>query len=174
MPKSGRLLICAAVLAGAVCFYGCSGDSYDDDPSWVKTLTIYLNVADQDGEPLEGATVWVDGSSVQNRTDDDYRRLGNRFPPDWRGWRYNWSGGPFRFDVRDCYADICTIEILVSKTGWETQRTSITFDRWDPDDISMRQTFVMEPDRDVRSAAAVSDAPEPPELISLSDPDWQG
>lgn len=166
---------------------GCSGDDdywYDDDDyyddrddyrtgSWQKTLFVYLNVADQDGDPLKGATVWVDGRQQEQRTDDEYSRLGDQFPPDWAGWRYNWSGGPFWIDLRDC-SGRCRIEILVSKTGYETQRTTITLEREDPDEIYMRQTFVMEEQVGSAQAGAVSDAPQPAEMISLNAPDWEG
>lgn len=160
---------------------GCSGDWCEDDYcrddrddwSYQKTLFIYLNVADQDGEPLEGATVWVDGSQMQERTAADYRQLGSQFPPDWRGWNYNWSGGPYWIDLRDCSNRRCTIEILVSKTGYETQRTTITLTRYDPNEIYMRQTFVMEQRVGAAAADGVVDAPQAAELISLTRPDWR-
>ncbi len=169
MRKLSLLLRPLALVSLAVSFAaltGCDSDWYDDeDGAYVKSLFIYLNVADQDGEALEDATVWVDGSQQNDRTDDSYRRLGNQFPPDWRGWRYNWSNGWYRFDVRDCMHQVCTIEIMVSRTGYQTQRTYITFGRGDPDEIYMRQTFVME-QTEVASAAIV-DCPNPPEVISL-------
>ncbi|MFW5868787.1 MAG: hypothetical protein ACOCX2_13270 [Armatimonadota bacterium] len=186
-----RATICLTLLAIAVvAMTGCSGDPYDDDyyyddrhyyddhhydtGSYEKTLFVYLNIGDQDGEPLEGATVWVDSRQQEERSDDEYRRLGEQFPPDWAGWRYNWSGGPYWIDLRDCSGYICDIEIVVSKSGYETQRTTVPMRRDDPDEIYMRQTFVME--RQVGSAALgnVIDAPQPPEMISLTDPQWEG
>ncbi len=150
---------------------------YDDDDyedgSTEKTLFVYLNVGDQDGNPLEGATVWVDSRQQENRTEDQYDELGDQFPEGWRGWRYNWSGGPFWIDLRDCSNRECMIEILVSKTGYDTQRTTITLEQQDPDEVYMRQTLVMERQVGVGSARVV-DAPQEPELISLDDPDWRG
>ncbi len=184
-----RLLACLTLLAvTAVILIGCSGDDdyyrddryYRDDPirhdpgSTQKTLFVYLNVADQDGEPLEGVTVWVDSRQQDERTADEYRRLGEQFPPDWRGWRYNWSGGPYWIDLRDCANLRCTIEILVSRSGYETQRTTIPMERHNPDEIYMRQTFVMERRIGAASVDTVVDAPQPAEMISLEDPDWRG
>lgn len=175
MFNTAKVLLCAALLAGTFWLSGCAGeeDHRYRSTSTTKLLEIFLNVATPDGRPLEGATVWVDGSVQPNRTRGTYQHLDSRFPPDWRGWQYNWFGGPFRFDLRDTYSRTVNIEILVSKTGWRTQRSTIPISRSSPDDIAMRQTFVMQ--REVRTYAVptVVDATEPPELISLSDPAWQ-
>jgi len=151
---------------------GCGSDFwYEDD--WLyddvtytspwKNLDIYLNVADQDGDPVRGATVWVDGTLQEDKTGADYDALANSFPPGWRGWLYNWSGGPFQFDLRNVSSSI-QVEILVSKTGYRSQRTTIRIHRDDPDDISMRQTFVME--RSVNPSEAPTDAIHPAEKIA--------
>lgn len=175
----------ALLIVAVVSLLGCEGyeddyyyddhyydDNYRDDPgSYQKTLFIYLNVGDQDGQPLADATVWVDGSQQENRTEDEYRALGSQFPPDWAGWRYNWSGGPYWIDLRDCSNRRCSIQILVSKTGYETQRTTVTLDRDDPDEIYMRQTFVMEEQVGPASLQTIVDAPQAPEMISLAHPD---
>ncbi len=180
MHNTGRLLLCATLLVSVAWLSGCAGeDDYRHRPSPTKLLEIYLNVATPEGEPLEGATVWVDGSAQSHRTGDSYQRLDSSFPPDWRGWEYNWAGGPFRFDTRDFPRHGANIEILVSKTGWQTPRTTIPFGHDAPDDLFMRQTFVME--RQVGAASVdspdtedVHDITEPPEIISISDPGWRG
>lgn len=179
MKSAGKIMLCATLLAGAVWMSGCAGESddYRYRPSPTKLLEIYLKVARPDGQPLEGATVWVDGSAQSHRTDDSYLRLGSDFPPDWRGWEYNWFGGPFRFDTRDFPRHGASIEILVSKEGWRTARTTITFGPDAPDDLFMRQTFVMER-LTVATASAedgadeIVDVAEAPEVISLSAPSW--
>ncbi len=167
-----RLLISIAIAAAVVLLAaGCGSDFwyddyyYDDydDTSPRKDLRIYLNVADQDGNPLQNATVWVDGTQQEDKTDDEYRELGSNFPNGWSGWEYNWRSGPLRFVVRDSDGSK-RIEIIVSKSGWESQRTSIRVSRYDPDDIYMRQTFVME--RSANPSATPKDAPLPPEVIS--------
>ena len=168
-----RLLIVIAIVATVVVLSaGCSSMfSYDDDywyddyetTSPQKDLRIYLNVADQDGNPLKGVTVWVDGTQQEDKTDDEYRELGDNFPNGWSGWEYNWRSGPLRFLVYDSDGSK-RIEIIVSKTGWESQRTSIRVSRYDPDEIYMRQTFVME--RSTNPSATPKDAPLPPETIS--------
>jgi hypothetical protein len=159
-------IIAILIVAATGCDSGYDDDYwYEDDHSYIKRLYIYLNVADEDGEALEGATVWVDGSQQADRTLATYDELGEGFPSDWRGWRYNWSGGWYRFDVRDCSGE-CTIEVMVTKSGWESQRTTITFDEWDPDEIYMRQTFVLEQRVDPTGVGSVTDAPQAPEIIS--------
>ncbi|MGC9318373.1 MAG: hypothetical protein ACP5KN_10135 [Armatimonadota bacterium] len=177
-----RLLRTAAMALGLVAVLvalaGCSGDwdddyDYDGGYHYDKTLFVYLNVADQDGNAMAGVTVWIDGKQQNEKTDDEYRELGNQFPPEWRGWQYNWSGGPYWIDVRDCTRHSCTMEIMVSRSGYVTQRSSITLGYNDPDEVYMRQTFVMEP-RPESTTAQIVDAPQPPELISLTDPDWEG
>ena len=153
-----RGVLVLAVSAAAVTLTGCCGDDWDDDIydddyySYQKSLVIYLNVADQDGLPLQGATVWVDGAQQDERTAATYEELGRDFPSDWVGWKYNWSGGPFRIDLRNWPRARAEIEILVSKTGYE---------------IYMRQTFVMEKQLAPAAVANVVDAPNPPEVISL-------
>lgn len=191
----GSLLV-TVLLCAVAGISGCGGDWYEDDyydgyyyddgyyhddhrydydsGSNQKTLFVYLNVGDQDGEALEGVTVWFDGSQQEDRTEATYSRLGDQFPPDWAGWRHNWSGGPFWIDLRDCSNRRCTIEILVSRSGYETQRTTITLEQADPDEIYMRQTFVMEQQVAPAAADSVVDAPRAAEMISLTDPDWQG
>jgi len=168
-----RTIISIAIVATvALLAAGCGSDFwYDDDyyyddyetTSPRKDLRIYLNVADQDGHPLRNATVWVDGTQQEDKTDDEYRELGDNFPNGWSGWEYNWRSGPLRFFVYDRDGSK-RIEIIVSKSGWESQRTSIKIGRYDPDDIYMRQTFVME--RSANPSATPKDAPTPPEIIS--------
>ena len=178
MLRGTNILLYAALIAGAVWISGCAGETdHYHQRSTTKLLEIYLKAATPEGQPLEGATVWVDGSAQSKRTGDAYRRLDSMFPPDWRGWEYNWSGGPFRFDARDFPRHGVQIEILVSKSGWETQRSTIPISPDAPDDLFMRQTFVME--RRVGTAEVgvmaetVVDATDPAEIISLSKPAWQ-
>lgn len=174
---SRAILLMAAIIAiggAAIVLTGCSSEWYEDnwdddynDGSWDKTVFIYLNVADENGGPLPGVTVWIDGEQQEAKTDDEYDRLGNQFPPDWQGWQYNWSGGPFWIDVRDCPGGVCQVEIMVTKPGLQSQRTYVTFDRWDPREIYVRQTFVMEPRVGVTAAEVVM-APQAPEKCSLT------
>ncbi|MEA3400792.1 MAG: hypothetical protein U9R79_06035 [Armatimonadota bacterium] len=170
---TGPVALC---LAGVLLVLGGCGGDWDDDYDYDgrcrydKTLFVYLNVADQDGNAMPGVTVWVDGTQQGEKTSDEYRELGSQFPPEWRGWQYNWSGGPYWIDIRDCTRRSCTIEILVSRTGYVTQRGTITLDCYDPDEVYMRQTFVMEPRSD-SNTAAIMDAPQPAEKTGLVDND---
>jgi len=154
---------------------GCGGTWYEDDyddyidydnQTYQKTLFIYLNVADQDGDPLPDVTVWIDGVEQDARTADEYEQLGNQFPPDWRGWEHNWNGGPFWFDLRDSGGE-ARVEIMVSRSGLRTQRTTLRFDRWDPREIYARQTFVMEPATGI-APQEIMEAPTAPELCTIS------
>jgi len=176
-PKAGRrraraisALVGLVVLAAAVFGAGCGSDwCDDDDDDWHahrdKTVFIYLNIADPDGDPLSEVTVWVDGTKQTDKSSDEYSELGNQFPPDWRGWEYNSSGGPYFFDVYRCPSYTCRIEIQVSKSGWRSQKTHIVINDYDPDEIYFRQTFVLEPTTD--SNAAPMEAAQAPEKTSL-------
>jgi len=167
-------LIVLVAAAGMLVLTGCDSawyeddwdDDWRDDGSYNKTIYFYLNVADAGGDPLPGVTVWIDGEQQEARTDDEYERLGQQFPPDWRGWRYNWDGGPFWVNVQDCPGGECTFEIMVTRPGLQSQRSYVTFNRWDPREIYVRQTFVMEPRVGVRSAEVIT-APQRAEKCSL-------
>lgn len=167
-PTGAIIRASSLALLVATLGVGCGSD-WDDDhhryPGRDKTINIYLNISNADGEALQNATVWVDGTKQDEKTSDEFSRLGQQFPPDWRGWQYNWSGGPYFFDVYQCSGRTCRIEILVSKSGWQSQKTHITFGQWDPDEIYFRQTFVME--RSTNTSAAPVDAPQPPEKTAL-------
>ncbi|MCD6362085.1 MAG: hypothetical protein J7M38_14605 [Armatimonadetes bacterium] len=159
------LVVVAALISGCGSEWWIDDDYYDDDydePSVWKSVHIYLNVADQDGKALPGVTVWVDGEAQSQKTANNYDRLDGGFPPEWRGWRYNWSGGPFWFRARS--GRHVVVEIVVSKSGYESQRTTFRLDYWDPDEIYVRQTFVMEPSAGTTSVPA--EAPQAPEIIS--------
>ncbi len=165
----GTLLGLAALVA-VVLGAGCGSDWWDDDDDHYyshrdKTVFIYLNIADQDGDPLSEVTVWVDGTKQSDKSADEYSELGNQFPPDWRGWEYNWSGGPYFFDVYRCPGYTCRVEILVSTSGWRSQKTHIVINEYDPDEIYFRQTFVLEPTSD--SNAEPVEAAQAPEKTSL-------
>lgn len=172
--RTAKWIAIGALVVGALLTAGCGSDwwiddDWDDDydePSAWKSVHIYLNVGDQDGRALPDVTVWVAGEAQPNKTESRYQRLGDAFPPNWRGWKYNWSGGPIWFHTRD--GDNLRVEILVSRTGYESQRTTFRLGYWDPDEIYVRQTFVME--RRVGAAGVEADtvreAPEQPEIIS--------
>ena len=167
-------LIALVAAVGMLVLAGCDSAWYEDDwrddgrddGSYDKTVYFYLNVADASGDPLPGVTVWIDGAQQEVRTDDEYNRLGEQFPPDWRGWRYNWQGGPFWVNVRNSPGGECTFEIMVTHVGLQSQRSYVTFDRWDPREIYVRQTFVMEERTGVQSAEVIT-APQPAEKCSL-------
>ena len=166
--------VCLLSLAGllvAVLLAGCGSDYWEDEDddyypnSRDKTVHIYLNISDQDGQALPDVTVWVDGTKQTEKSSDEYSRLGNQFPADWRGWEYNWRGGPYFFDVWRCSRRVCSIEVMVSRSGYQSQKTHITFDQYDPNEIYFRQTFVME--ESSNSSAAPAEAPQPAEKTSL-------
>jgi len=167
---TGRTALAAVLSVAALLAAGCSSDWNNDDDGYYrgsrdKTVFIYLNISDADGEALPNVTVWVDGTRQGEKSSDEFSELGNQFPRDWRGWEYNWDGGPFFFNVRQCSGSVCDIEVMVSRSGYQSQKTTITFNEWDPDEIYFRQTFVMEPSSD--SNAAPVEAPQPAEKTFL-------
>lgn len=173
-PTAAICVAVVVVVAAATFSAGC-GSHWDDDDDYRyppagrqdldKTVFVYLNISDQDGEPLPGVTVWVDGTSEEEKSSDEFEQLGRQFPPDWRGWEYNWSGGPYFIDLYRCSQQVCKIEVLVSRSGWQSQKTHLNIGPTDPDEIYFRQTFVMEPSRGVSTAAV--EAPRPAEKTGL-------
>ena len=167
LPRLSLVLLTLGLIA---LLSGCGGTwdydpgNYDDSASFQKTLYFYLNAATQDGEALPNVVVWLDGDQQDVRTASSYEQLGNQFPPSWRGWSFNWHSGPVWSDLRDSGGED-RIEMMVSREGYQTQRSHVEFNRWDPQEIYVRQTFVMEPRTGIATAEIV-DAPQPAEKWS--------
>ena len=133
----------------ALTLWGCGSgwDDWDDDCCSdydpVHFVTLYLNVSDQDGQPLEGATVWLNGVAQSLKTLDYFRAVED-CGCDWNGFRYNWRRNEFRVRIPD-YSDYGELDVVVSKPGWRNQRAGFSLTSWDEKYISGRATFVMQP-----------------------------
>lgn len=136
----GIALMAAGVLTLAL--MGCGSDFWDSEQE--HDVTIVLNVSDTDGDPVGGATVWVDGVAQDLRTAWDMVYLGDGFPESWAGFPANWiRSGFLAYTYSD--DDIDTITVRVSKTGFYTQETEFDITGDLPDEVFAKDTFILEP-----------------------------
>lgn len=131
---------------------GCSSGTIDDDDGYdpglidfpqYRNLTIILRVIDQDGDPVGGASVWVDGEEAIETSEDELRPLGTGFPREWRGWLANWVSDDYRV-VINYPGDTDEFDIEVGKTGYWSDETSVVISDWEPDEIFIRDVMVLE------------------------------
>jgi hypothetical protein len=142
-----RWLALAAAGLVALGLIGCSGSNDEQN----HDVTIVLNVSDTDGNPVGGATVWVDGVAQDLRTAWEMVYLGDGFPESWAGFPANWVRSGFEtYTYGDWDSD--TIVVRVSKTGYYTQETEFDITGDLPYEVFARDTFIMEPV--LRSASA--------------------
>ncbi len=136
------------LLLPALILSGCASDDwyYDDccdgSPS-VHYVTLLLNVSDQNGDPLPGCTVWLDGEAQPDKTLRSFRTLSD-CDCDWDGYRYNWRVNDYRVEIPS-WTDQERVAVWVTKPGWENECTRFTFYTWDDRYILARATFVMQP-----------------------------
>ena len=119
---------------------GCSGGTIDDDDGYdpglidfpqYRNLTIILRVIDQDGDPVGGASVWVDGQEAIETTENELRPLGSGYPREWQGWLANWVSDGYRV-VINYPNDSDEFDIWVGKTGYWADETSVVISDWEP------------------------------------------
>ena len=124
-----------------------SGGSYSYDPyPYNQYYTVYLKVADKDGNPLGGVTVWVNDEPEDSKTSSYYSSLGYGYPDSWQGWNTNFSTD-YHYTKIDYEGDTDEVTVSVSKTGYEVQSTTITVpDNRYGSDLMYRITFIMEPE----------------------------
>jgi hypothetical protein len=147
-----RFPLCASaatlLLMALLLMSGCASDDwYYDDCCYgyprVHYFTLVLNVSDQNGEPLGGCTIWLDGEAQSNKTLRTFRTLSD-CGCGWEGFRYNWRVNDYRVEI-PTWADRTDLTVWVSKPGWENARTRFIVYEWEDRDLLGRATFVMQP-----------------------------
>jgi len=151
---------------------GCSGGTIDDDDGYdpglidfpqYRNLTIILRVIDQDGDPVGGASVWVDGQEAIETTENELRPLGSGYPREWQGWLANWVSCGYRL-VINYPNDSDEFDIRVGKTGYWADETSVVISDWEPDEIFVRDVMVLE-EQDGWLTSAEATEPHKAEVI---------
>ena len=146
-PSRIKLLFGLALsLLAASC--GGSSDtssSYNDPYPFTMNYSVYIKVADVDGNPMSDVTVWVDGEPAAQKTTAEYTTLGDGFPEDMRGFSYNFSA--FGDTSIDLPGDRDEITVSVSKTGYKVLTDSFIVREYDNETtIYYSNTFIMEPE----------------------------
>lgn len=119
--------------------------SYQDPYPFTMYYDIYIKVADLDGNPMSGVTVWVDGEPLDEKTSGEYTTLGSEYPTDLQGFKCNFiHHGSTSIDFP---GDRDEIVVAVSKTGYKLKSDSfIMREYYDTTTIYYWNTFIMEPD----------------------------
>jgi hypothetical protein len=155
---------------------GCSGGTIDDDDGYdpglidfpqYRNLTIILRIVDQDGNPVGGASVWVDGEEAQEMSDNLLHPLGAGYPRDWQGWLANWVSDDYRV-VINFPGDTDEFAIEVGKQGYWADETRVTVSDWEPDEIFIRDVMVLEEQNGWLTSAS-ADEPHNAEVIGADD-----
>jgi len=119
---------------------GCGAlETYPKDQEY----RVVLQIADQDGNPLAGAAVWVDLSLMEERSAGEFSIAGQGFPSEWQGWQYNFASPTLTTRI-DYEGDTDIVGVVVSKTGYRTQEWEWEVEEWS-DRLFFRRVVIMEP-----------------------------
>jgi hypothetical protein len=104
---------------------------------------VLLQVADQNGNPVEGAAIWIDQDLMLEHSQAQFSTVGSGYPHEWQGWQYNFASPKLSITI-DYSGDTDEVEIIVSKVGFRTERFSWTVGE-DPDTAFFRRVCILEP-----------------------------
>lgn len=152
-------LVAAMLLLTVFALGGCGGGYIDDDyyheddyPRYTD-LTLILRVQTPNGNPLGGATVWIDGDRDDHRTDSEFHPLADGYPRDWWGWLANWVSDEYSV-VMSYPGDADEFEMRVSKPGFTADRSTVVVEDWEPDHIFIRDVMTLRRETDTTAPAA--------------------
>ena len=171
--------VVAILLLGAamVLLNGCGGSDIDDDDGYdsgdpaypqYKDLTLILRVVDPDGDPISGASVWVDDSEDDRKTDAQLHPLGEGYPRQWRGWLANWTSDDYRL-VINYRGDTDEFLIEAGKTGYWSDSTRVVISDYEPDEIFVRDVLVLRPKSGRLGPAQTEAEPQQAEIVPADD-----
>lgn len=171
--------VVAILLLGAamVLLNGCGGSDIDDDDGYdsgdpaypqYKDLTLILRVVDPDGDPISGASVWVDDSEDDRKTDAQLHPLGEGYPRQWRGWLANWTSDDYRL-VINYRGDTDEFLIEAGKTGYWSDSTRVVISDYEPDEIFVRDVLVLRPKSGRLGPAQTEAEPQQAEIVPADE-----
>ena len=171
--------VVAILLLGAamVLLNGCGGSDIDDDDGYdsgdpaypqYKDLTLILRVVDPDGDPISGASVWVDDSEDDRKTDAQLHPLGEGYPRQWRGWLANWTSDDYRL-VINYRGDTDEFLLEAGKTGYWSDSTRVVISDYEPDEIFVRDVLVLRPKSGRLGPAQTEAEPQQAEIVPADD-----
>jgi hypothetical protein len=175
-----RVIVILSLGATMVLLNGCGGSDIDDDDGYdpgdpaypqYKDLTLILRVVDPDGDPISGASVWVDDFKDDKTTDAQLHPLGEGYPRQWRGWLANWTSDDYRV-VINYRGDTDEFLIEAGKTGYWADSTRVVISDYEPDEIFVRDVLVLVP-KSGRLGPAQSEAEAQQAEIVPADEDFQ-
>ena len=137
MSEMTRML--AALVLGLLVL-GCGSlNPYPRDQNYRVTLQI----ADQNGDPLEGAAVWIDENLMDQRSEATFSTMGAGYPNEWQGWKYNFASPTLKVTI-DYDGDTDEVGVIVSKVGYHTER--FWWDVGEQEDTALfRRVVILEP-----------------------------
>ena len=180
LPIPWRVVLILLLGATMVLLNGCGGSDIDDDDGYdpgdpefpqYKDLTLILRVVDPDGDPVGGASVWVDGSEDDRKTDAQLHPLSDGYPRQWRGWLANWTSDDYRL-VINYRGDRDTFIIEAGKRGYWSDSTRVVISDYEPDEIFVRDVLVLKPKSGWLGPAQIEDEPKQAEIVA-ADEDFQ-
>ncbi len=180
LPIPWRVIVILLRGAAIALLNGCGGSDIDDDDGYdpgdpaypqYKDLTLILRVVDPDGDPISGASVWVDDSEDDRKTDAQLHPLGEGYPRQWRGWLANWTSDDYRL-VINYRGDTDEFLIEAGKTGYWSDSTRVVISDYEPDEIFVRDVLVLRPKSGRLSSAQTEDEPRQAEIVP-ADEDFQ-
>ncbi len=86
-----------------------------------QNYQVVLQIADQNGNALAGAAVWIDENLMEERSQGEFSTLGEGFPREWQGWQYNFQSPRLKVTI-DYDGDSDWVQVIVSKVGYRTQQ----------------------------------------------------
>jgi hypothetical protein len=149
---------------------GCGGGATDVDDGLgdlrEQRLTLILRVQDADDNPIGNAQVFVDGRRDDWRTDSEFSRLGEGFPPAWQDFLCNWvsEGWSMYYEPGDPLGG--RLDLAVRKVGWDEGLTIVIIPDTDVNRFFVRDTITLYPE------GSGQNPPEPQYAEVLADPDY--
>lgn len=152
-------VLCLAVAATVGLFLaGCGGGgkctdgNVDDSYPKSKYVDLYLQISAPNGDPLGGASVEINGSTVNGPTSDSWSEIGTDAPEEWLGWKYNWVIKDYEVVINQ-KGEVRDLIVRVSKPGFGPRQATVPIRSTDPAKVYVRLWFTLQPQASEAQAA---------------------